>query len=42
MNIDKINNRIMVEKAETLINDDVATIAMFTDPNDDVFNLKIT
>lgn len=42
MNYDKINNRIMLEKAERLINDDEPTIAMYTDPNNIVFHTKLS
>lgn len=38
----RINNFHLLKLAERLINDNVPTVAMFTDPKDEVFNKKIS
>lgn len=42
MTTQQVFNRHNLAIANRLINDDEPTIAMFTDPNDEVFNQKIS
>ncbi len=42
MTTEQVINRHLLEKANSLIEDDEPTVAMFTDPKDEVFNLKLS
>lgn len=42
MSIENIFSRYNLDLANSFIEDDEPTIAMFTDPKDEIFNLKIS